>query len=162
QPGGEPERVPFPGFAVIRDVRFETERRHAVRVPMRLVEPDMAQPFVGRVVEHHQVVAHVHVAIVVDPLGPSDVPVDVERGGNLGVRARPAHGGAQYSAAASRGWLPCAILARSNSPSRGASMLYELRRYDVAAGKLPALVDRFGSFTVHKWKEYGFRLIGFW
>ena len=41
-------------------------------------------------------------------------------------------------------------------------MLYELRRYDVAPGKLPALVDRFGSFTVHKWKEYGFRLIGFW
>ena len=41
-------------------------------------------------------------------------------------------------------------------------MFYELRRYDVAAGKLPALVDRFGSFTVHKWKEYGFRLIGFW
>ena len=26
----------------------------------------------------------------------------------------------------------------------------------------PALIDRFGSFTVHKWKEYGFRLIGFW
>ena len=41
-------------------------------------------------------------------------------------------------------------------------MLYELRRYDVAASKLPALVERFGSFTVHKWKEYGFRLIGFW
>ena len=41
-------------------------------------------------------------------------------------------------------------------------MLYELRRYDVAAGKLPALVDRFGSFTVQKWKQYGFRLIGFW
>src|SRR3989440_1198970 len=41
-------------------------------------------------------------------------------------------------------------------------MLYELRRYDVAAGKLPALLDRFGTFTVHKWKEYGFRLIGFW
>ena len=41
-------------------------------------------------------------------------------------------------------------------------MLYELRRYDVAAGKLPALVDRFGSFTVPKWKEFGIRLIGFW
>ena len=41
-------------------------------------------------------------------------------------------------------------------------MLYELRRYDVAAGKLPALLDRFGSFTVHKWKDHGFRLIGFW
>ena len=32
-------------------------------------------------------------------------------------------------------------------------MLYELRRYDVAAGKLPALLDRVGSFTVHKWTE---------
>ena len=41
-------------------------------------------------------------------------------------------------------------------------MLYELRRYDVAAGKLPALIDRFGSFTVPKWKEFGIRLIGFW
>jgi NIPSNAP len=41
-------------------------------------------------------------------------------------------------------------------------MLYELRRYDVAASRLPALLDRFGSFTVHKWKEHGFRLIGFW
>ena len=37
-------------------------------------------------------------------------------------------------------------------------MLYELRRYDVAPIKLPALLDRFGSFTVQKWKEYGFRL----
>ncbi len=41
-------------------------------------------------------------------------------------------------------------------------MLYELRQYDVAAGKLPALLNRFGSFTVHKWKDYGFRLFGFW
>ena len=41
-------------------------------------------------------------------------------------------------------------------------MLYELRRYDVAPTKLPALLDRFGSFTIHKWKDYGFRLIGFW
>jgi hypothetical protein len=41
-------------------------------------------------------------------------------------------------------------------------MLYELRRYDVAAGKLPALIDRFGSFSVQKWKDYGIRLVGFW
>ena len=41
-------------------------------------------------------------------------------------------------------------------------MLYELRRYEVMAGKLPALLDRFGSFTVHKWKDHGFRLVGFW
>lgn len=41
-------------------------------------------------------------------------------------------------------------------------MVYELRRYDVAHTRLPALLDRFGSVTVHKWKEYGFHLIGFW
>ena len=33
-------------------------------------------------------------------------------------------------------------------------MLYELRRYDVMSGKLPALVDRFGSFTVSRWKDH--------
>src|SRR5687767_2475908 len=54
------------------------------------------------------------------------------------------------------------ILAPSKFPLERCAMLYELRRYDVAASKLPALVDRFGSFTVAKWKEYGFRLIGFW
>jgi heme-degrading monooxygenase HmoA len=41
-------------------------------------------------------------------------------------------------------------------------MLYELRRYDVVAGKLPALLERFGGFTVEKWKQHGFRLVGFW
>ena len=41
-------------------------------------------------------------------------------------------------------------------------MLYELRRYDVVAGKLPALLERFGTFTVEKWKQHGFRLVGFW
>jgi len=29
-------------------------------------------------------------------------------------------------------------------------MLYELRKYEVMPGKRPALLDRFGSFTVHK------------
>ena len=41
-------------------------------------------------------------------------------------------------------------------------MLYELRRYDAAAGKLPALLERFGGFTVPKWKAFGIRLVGFW
>ena len=41
-------------------------------------------------------------------------------------------------------------------------MLYELRRYEVMAGKLPALLERFGTFTVEKWKQHGFRLVGFW
>ena len=41
-------------------------------------------------------------------------------------------------------------------------MLYELRKYEVMPGKQPALLDRFGSFTVPKWKDYGIRLVGFW
>ena len=41
-------------------------------------------------------------------------------------------------------------------------MLYELRKYDVMPGKLPALVDRFGSFTTKRWPDYGIRLVGFW
>ena len=40
-------------------------------------------------------------------------------------------------------------------------MLYELCRYDVAAGKLPALIERF-NFVIHKWKDHGIRLVGFW
>ena len=41
-------------------------------------------------------------------------------------------------------------------------MLYELRKYDVMPGKGPALLDRFGTFTVPKWGEYGIRAVGFW
>jgi hypothetical protein len=41
-------------------------------------------------------------------------------------------------------------------------MLYELRTYDVMPGRQPALLNRFGSFAVPKWPEYGIRLVGFW
>jgi len=41
-------------------------------------------------------------------------------------------------------------------------MLYELRKYEVMPGKLPTLLDRFGSFTVPNWAGRGFRLVGFW
>lgn len=41
-------------------------------------------------------------------------------------------------------------------------MLYELRKYEVMPGKLPRLLDRFGSFTVGKWVERGFHVVGFW
>jgi NIPSNAP len=41
-------------------------------------------------------------------------------------------------------------------------MFYELRKYDVMPGKLPALLDRFGSFTTKRWPDYGIRLVGFW
>jgi hypothetical protein len=53
--------------------------------------------------------------------------------------------------------LPC-----QPPPPEEAAVFYELRTYDVMPGKLPALLDRFGSFTTKKWPEYGIRLVGFW
>lgn len=41
-------------------------------------------------------------------------------------------------------------------------MLYELRKYETMPGKQPALLERFGTFTVPKWGEYGIRVVGFW
>jgi hypothetical protein len=41
-------------------------------------------------------------------------------------------------------------------------MLYEFRKYDIIPGKGPALLDRFGTFTVPKWQDRGFRVVGFW
>ena len=41
-------------------------------------------------------------------------------------------------------------------------MLYELRKYDVMPGMGPALLNRFGTFTVPKWGEFGIRVAGFW
>ena len=54
--------------------------------------------------------------------------------------------------------LPFAVWNRK----RRIDVLYELRKYEVMPGRLPRLLDRFGSFTVKKWAEHGFRLIGFW
>jgi hypothetical protein len=41
-------------------------------------------------------------------------------------------------------------------------MLYELRKYEVMPGKLPALLDRFGSFVADRWNDYGINLVAFW
>jgi len=41
-------------------------------------------------------------------------------------------------------------------------MIYELRVYHAMPGKLPSLIDRFASHTIHLWKKHDFRPIGFW
>jgi hypothetical protein len=43
-----------------------------------------------------------------------------------------------------------------------ATVFYELRKYEVMPGKLPNLLDRFGSFVVKKWPAHGINLVGFW
>ncbi len=41
-------------------------------------------------------------------------------------------------------------------------MIYELRIYEAAPGKLPALNERFATITLGYFKTYGIRVVGFW
>jgi hypothetical protein len=41
-------------------------------------------------------------------------------------------------------------------------MIYELRTYHCAPGRLPALNARFESVTLKLWEKYGIRQVGFW
>ena len=41
-------------------------------------------------------------------------------------------------------------------------MLYELRTYEAVPGKLSAIVDRFGDYTVKAFERHGFHVVGFW
>src|SRR5262245_8088751 len=79
QQGREAQRISLPYLPVIAHVRLKAERSHVAFAAMRLVETDPPEELVGRVVEHDQVVADVHVPVVVDPLGSDHVAVLVER-----------------------------------------------------------------------------------
>jgi len=41
-------------------------------------------------------------------------------------------------------------------------MIYELRTYHCAPGRLPALHQRFETITLGLWEKYGIRQVGFW
>ncbi|MDE2353699.1 MAG: NIPSNAP family protein, partial [Betaproteobacteria bacterium] len=41
-------------------------------------------------------------------------------------------------------------------------MIYELRIYHCAPGRLPALNARFEQVTLKFWEKYGIRQAGFW
>lgn len=41
-------------------------------------------------------------------------------------------------------------------------MLYELRIYDCAPGRLPALLNRFENTTLKIWERMGIKQAGFW
>lgn len=41
-------------------------------------------------------------------------------------------------------------------------MIYELRIYHCAPGRLPALHQRFETITLDFWKKYGIEQVGFW
>lgn len=41
-------------------------------------------------------------------------------------------------------------------------MIYEMRIYHCAPGRLPALNQRFETVTLAFWEKYGIRQVGFW
>lgn len=41
-------------------------------------------------------------------------------------------------------------------------MIHELRIYDCAPGRLPALMKRFETITLKLWERHGIRQAGFW
>jgi hypothetical protein len=41
-------------------------------------------------------------------------------------------------------------------------MIYELRTYHCAPGRLPALNKRFETITLGLWEKHGIRQVGFW
>ncbi len=41
-------------------------------------------------------------------------------------------------------------------------MLYELRRYEVLPGRMPALNKRFAEVTMDLFKRHGMEVVGFW
>jgi hypothetical protein len=41
-------------------------------------------------------------------------------------------------------------------------MLFELRIYDCAPGKLPLVLQRFENLTLRVWERHGIRQAGFW
>src|SRR4030095_4382547 len=73
----EAQRIARPHLTMIGHVCLETNRGDLALLPVRRVETDPTEELVGRVVEDHQVIAHVHVPVVVDPLRPHDVPVTI-------------------------------------------------------------------------------------
>jgi len=78
QPRREAQRIAGSDLAMVGHVRLQTERRDCARGAVRGVEPHPGEELVGRVVEDDEVVAHVHVLVVIDPLRPHDVAVAVE------------------------------------------------------------------------------------
>jgi hypothetical protein len=41
-------------------------------------------------------------------------------------------------------------------------MIYEMRVYHAAPGRMPALLARFQNHTLRIWERFGFRQAGFW
>ena len=81
--GGDPQRIAFLDFTVVGDVGLEHEG-HTDLVP-RVLEAaaELLAQRIGRLIEGHDVVTDVHVAVPVDPVGLNGGAVAIEGGAGV-------------------------------------------------------------------------------
>ena len=83
EPGGEAERGAGAELAEKNGVLLQREGGDAVLVTVGGRQADEVEPRIGGVIEHHHVIADVHVPIVVDPLLSHAVAVGFEGRGDV-------------------------------------------------------------------------------
>jgi len=78
------QRIAFLDLTVVGDVRLEHEGHADLLARVFPATAELLAQRVGRLVEGHDVEAHVHVAVPVDPVGQDGGAVHVERRAEVG------------------------------------------------------------------------------
>ncbi len=81
---GDAQRIAFLDLAVVGDVCLQHEGHADLLAGIFPADAELLAQRVGRLVEGHDVVAHVHMAIPVDPRGLHGGAMDVERRAQVG------------------------------------------------------------------------------
>jgi hypothetical protein len=75
----EAQRVAQLHFMHVGQMRLQRKRRAAVLLSDLIVQSDELKERTQRSIEHHVVIAHIHVAVVIDPFGFDDGAAATER-----------------------------------------------------------------------------------
>ena len=86
--GGDAQRVAFLDLAIVGDVRFEHEGHAELLAGVIPAAAELGTERVRRLVEGHDVEAHIHMAVPVDPVGQDGGAVDVQGRAEIGLDQR--------------------------------------------------------------------------
>ena len=93
EPGGEAERRAGAELAEKDGVLLQREGGDSILLTICGGQADEVEPRIGGVIEHHHVIADVHVPVVVDPLLSHAVAVGFEGRGDVHGAMIPLHSG---------------------------------------------------------------------
>ena len=120
QPRGTTDHIPFNHLLIVGDVVFHREGTAGAVVAIILVQPDIGEKFIDRMIEHQRVISHVHMAVVIDPVRNDCFRPQLQRGcvghGQVSFRADP-------SSLTTRGTTPSIFLSSLFSKCPVASAL---------------------------------------